>query len=189
MPVDDVSTLKYPGNQHSGEWYLFADLMREDRDERFIVRVSDPEEADLFYVSFFSSLSLVVNPIRPANGKDPETVYNDEEMQESLLEWLEQQKYWKRNNGRDHLFIAQDPNALHRIVDRVKNGMLLVSDFGRLRSDTASLIKDVVLPYAHRIKPYSGPIGVEDRKSLLFFMGNRYRKEVTSQNPAIICCH
>uniref|UniRef100_F6HF60 Exostosin GT47 domain-containing protein n=1 Tax=Vitis vinifera TaxID=29760 RepID=F6HF60_VITVI len=177
VPVDDVSSLKYPGHQHSGEWYLFSDLIREDRGRRYVVRVSDPEEADLFYVSFFSSLSLVVNPIRPANGEGAGTGYSDEEMQESLMEWLEQQEYWKRNNGRDHVFICQDPNALHLIVDRVKNGVLLVSDFGRLRSDTASLVKDVILPYAHRIKSYSGEIGVENRKSLLFFMGNRYRKE------------
>ena len=185
VPVDDVSSLKYPGHQHSGEWYLFSDLIREDRGRRYVVRVSDPAEADLFYVSFFSSLSLVVNPIRPANGEGAGTGYSDEEMQESLMEWLEQQEYWKRNNGRDHVFICQDPNALHLIVDRVKNGVLLVSDFGRLRSDTASLVKDVILPYAHRIKSYSGEIGVENRKSLLFFMGNRYRKEVIFQNSVI----
>lgn len=178
-PVDDVSLLKYPGNQHSAEWWLLKHLLRDDMylDGSPVVRVSDPEEADLFYVPFFSSLSLVVNPIRPVSVLGSESVYSDEEMQDSLIEWLQAQGYWKRNNGWDHVFICQDPNALYKVIDQVKNGILLVSDFGRLRADQASLVKDVILPYSHRINPFNGEIGVEGRKSLLFFMGNRYRKE------------
>ena len=99
-------------------------------------------------------------------------------VQESLLEWLQNQVYWKRNNGWDHVFVCQDPNALYKVVDRVKNGILLVSDFGRLTREQGSLVKDVILPYSHRINPYLGEIGVENRDKLLFFMGNRYRKEV-----------
>ncbi|KAJ4975765.1 hypothetical protein NE237_000871 [Protea cynaroides] len=176
-PVDDVSTLKYPGNQHSAEWWLFKDLLREDRYGSPVVRVLDPEEADLFYVPFFSSLSLVVNPIRPGGVVENAGVYSDEEMQESLMEWLEGQLYWKKNSGWDHVFICQDPNALYKVIDRIKNGVLLVSDFGRLRPDQASLVKDLILPYSHRINSFNGEIGVQERKSLLFFMGNRYRKE------------
>lgn len=107
-------------------------------------------------------------------------------LQESLIEWLEQQKYWKRNNGWDHVFICQDPNALYKVVDKVKNGVLLVSDFGRLARNQASLVKDVILPYSHRINTYTGDIGVENRNSLLFFMGNRYRKEVIDRKSFII---
>lgn len=94
------------------------------------------------------------------------------------MDWLEEQMYWKRNNGWDHVFICQDPNALYKVIDRVKNGVLLVSDFGRLAHNQASLVKDVILPYSHRINTYKGDAGLENRKSLLFFMGNRYRKEV-----------
>ncbi|CAA2964732.1 probable arabinosyltransferase ARAD1 [Olea europaea subsp. europaea] len=180
-PVQNDVLLKYPGNQHSAEWYLFSDLNRpsENRTNSAVTRVIDPEDADLFYVPFFSSLSLVVNPIRPANANGPadRPTYNDEQMQEALMEWLEEQVYWKRNNGWDHVFICQDPNALYKIIDRVKNGVLLVSDFGRLAHNQASLVKDVILPYSHRINTYNGDIGVGNRKSLLFFMGNRYRKE------------
>ncbi|MCL7045706.1 hypothetical protein MKW94_015191 [Papaver nudicaule] len=177
IPVNDV---KYPGNQHSAEWWLFSDLIKEDRYGSSVVRVLDPEDADLFYVPFFSSLSLVANPIRPAAvnvNSDIGSVYSDEEMQQGLVEWLEEQVYWKRNNGWDHVFICQDPNALYKVIDRIKNGILLVSDFGRLTSDQASLVKDVILPYSHRINSFKGEIGVEGRNSLLFFMGNRYRKE------------
>ncbi|CAA0825372.1 Probable arabinosyltransferase ARAD1 [Striga hermonthica] len=180
LAVGDDSQLKYPGNQHSAEWYLFSDLNRPVGEPvgSAVTRVMDPEEADLFYVPFFSSLSLVVNPIRPVSNFSHEgTVYNDEQTQEDLMEWLEEQVYWKRNNGWDHVFICQDPNALYKVIDRVKNGVLLVSDFGRLASNQASLVKDVILPYSHRINTYKGDVGLENRNSLLFFMGNRYRKE------------
>lgn len=103
--------------------------------------------------------------------------YSDEEMQEGLVRWLEEQPWWRKKNGWDHVFIAQDPNALYKVVDRVKNGVLLVSDFGRLSKEQGSLVKDVILPYSHRIRTFNGDVGVKDRKSLLFFMGNRYRKE------------
>lgn len=76
------------------------------------------------------------------------------------------------------MIVASDPNAMYRVIDRVRNAVLLVSDFGRLRPDQGSLVKDVVVPYSHRIRTYPGDVGVEDRKTLLFFMGNRYRKEV-----------
>ncbi|KVI03073.1 probable arabinosyltransferase ARAD1 [Cynara cardunculus var. scolymus] len=171
---EDVTKVKYPGNQHMAEWYLFSDLNNPKRSGSYVTRVLDPDEADLFYVPFFSSLSLMANPAR--GGVVPKG-YSDEETQEDLIAWLEEQVYWKRNNGRDHVFICQDPNALYKVVDRVKNGVLLVSDFGRLGRDQASLVKDVILPYSHRINSYKGEIGVEDRKSLMFFMGNRYRKE------------
>jgi hypothetical protein len=49
-----------------------------------------------------------------------------------------------------------------------------------LRGDQASLVKDVILPYSHRINPFKGDVGVDARPALLFFMGNRYRKEVSS---------
>lgn len=174
--------LRYPGHQHSAEWWLFKDLLRRRPRDRLVARVDDPSDADLFYVPFFSSLSLVVNPIRSplaANASGAAAAYSDEAMQEELLEWLERQPYWRRHMGRDHVFICQDPNALYKVIDRISNAVLLVSDFGRLRSDQASLVKDVILPYSHRINSFKGEVGVDGRPSLLFFMGNRYRKEVT----------
>ena len=182
VKIGDDESMKYPGHQHSAEWWLFRDLIKNNRSTLSpVIRVFDPEKADLFYVPFFSSLSLVVNPIRPPVEVDvlkAASIYSDELMQEELVNWLENQEYWKRNGGRDHVFISQDPNALYKVIDRVRKSILLVSDFGRLRDDQASLVKDVILPYSHRINPFRGTVGVEERKSLLFFMGNRYRKEV-----------
>ncbi|CAN1225341.1 Probable arabinosyltransferase ARAD1 [Linum grandiflorum] len=172
----DLSQVRYPGHQHMGEWYLYEDLNRTENDRvgSPVIRVYDPEEAELFYVPVFSSLSLIVNTNRPGA---PDPGYSDEKMQDELVQWLEQQEYWRRNNGRDHVIVAGDPNALYRVLDRVKNSVLLLSDFGRVRSDQGSLVKDLIIPYAHRINSYNGLIGVENRNTLLFFMGNRYRKD------------
>lgn len=177
---NDLSSLKYPGHQHMAEWYLFSDLARSDSERAGspVVRVLDPEEADLFFVPFFSSLSLIVNPVRPPGSGSEKTAYVDEENQEALVEWLKRQEYWQRSKGRDHVIVASDPNAMYRVIDRVKNSVLLVSDFGRLRPDQGSLVKDVIVPYSHRIKTYTGDVGIDKRNTLLFFMGNRYRKEV-----------
>ncbi|KAL5230249.1 hypothetical protein ABZP36_029025 [Zizania latifolia] len=41
-----------------------------------------------------------------------------------------------------------------------------------LHGEQASLVKDVILPYSHRINSFQGGIGVDSRPSLLFFMGN-----------------
>ena len=165
----------YPGNQHSAEWYLFIDLLQKssspNQTNSAAVRVVvKPQDADVFYVPFFSSLSLTVNSTR----------FSDERMQMELLEWLEGQETWHRNRGRDHVFVCQDPNALHYVIDRIKNSILLVSDFGRLEPEQGSWWKDVVLPYSHRIPSYVKENVTLERNTLLFFMGNRYRKEVQS---------
>lgn len=174
----DVATLKYPSHQHSLEWHLFKELARPEM-ERFgspIIRVSNPNEADLFYIPFFSSLSWVVSKAHIPEGSGRVKTYSDSETQEELLTWLKGQEYWRRSKGRDHVLMCQNPNALNRVMDRVKNMVLLVSDFGRIRPDQSSLVKDVVVPCSHRISAYNGDIGVENRKTLLFFMGNPFRK-------------
>lgn len=179
-PVNDDSELRYPGNQHSAEWWLFSHLSSMDDEEEIsntsIIRTLDPNHADLFFVPFFSSLSLVVNPPGRQIIGNKES-YSDERMQGELVLWLERQPYWRRYRGRDHVIICQDPNALYKVIDNFKNSVLLISDFGRLKAQHASLVKDVVLPYSHRISSFNGDAGVGHRDSLLFFMGNRFRKE------------
>lgn len=81
----DDALFKYPGHQHSAEWHLFHDLNRpsHERVDSPVTRVYNPEEADFFYVPFFSSLSLVVDINRPVSLEVP--TYSDEEMQVNLF--------------------------------------------------------------------------------------------------------
>ncbi|KAF3514756.1 hypothetical protein F2Q69_00004022 [Brassica cretica] len=96
---DDVTGLKYPRHHHKHEWYVFSDLTRPDTERVAspIVRVFNPAEADLFYVPALSSLSLTVNSGRTGLGYT----------QERLVAWLEGQEWWRRNNGRDHVIVAE----------------------------------------------------------------------------------
>lgn len=84
-PRKDDALFKYPGHQHSAEWHLFKDLHRpsHERADSPVTRVYNPEEADFFYVPFFSSLSLVVNINRPVSLEV--STYSDEEMQVTLF--------------------------------------------------------------------------------------------------------
>ncbi|CAI5942278.1 unnamed protein product [Closterium sp. NIES-65] len=150
------------------------------------VRVTDPSDADVFFVPVFSSLSLVVNPLGLVrNYQLRADAWDDKAMQERLMDWLERQEPWRRSRGRDHVIPAQDPNSLFTVLTRLRRAMLLVSDFGRVAAWQANLMKDVVVPYVHRVSTYSPKDEDDDRRrgvhgnrtTLLFFMGNRYRKD------------
>ncbi|CAI5463477.1 unnamed protein product [Closterium sp. Yama58-4] len=242
-----------------GEWWLLRDLLKPEHERRNspAVRVTDPADADVFFVPVFSSLSLVVNPLGLVrNYQLRADAWDDKAMQERLMDWLELQEPWRRSRGRDHVIPAQvrapvvpcaqrlviwlplfnvpfstraaphfprstpvphfrgsipslrtslpfpplfhappptitlrhrwqDPNSLFTVLTRLRRAMLLVSDFGRVAAWQANLMKDVVVPYVHRVSTYSPKDEDDDRRrgvygnrtTLLFFMGNRYRKD------------
>ncbi|CAI5490003.1 unnamed protein product [Closterium sp. Naga37s-1] len=185
---DGVDPPPYPAHQHSGEWWLLRDLLKPEHERRNspAVRVTDPSDADVFFVPVFSSLSLVVNPLGLVrNYQLRADAWDDKAMQERLMDWLERQEPWRRSRGRDHVIPAQDPNSLFTVLTRLRRAMLLVSDFGRVAAWQANLMKDVVVPYVHRVSTYSPKDEDDDRRrgvhgnrtTLLFFMGNRYRKD------------
>ncbi|KAF5474609.1 hypothetical protein F2P56_006495 [Juglans regia] len=173
----DSETRGYPSHQHSAEWYLFLDLTTRSHELYWtgspVIPVSQPEEAEFFYVPFFSSLSSIVNKNQLPSSSDWIKQYDDGKAQEELVAWLEKQEYWTRSEGRDHVLVCQNPKALNRVRDRVKNAVLLVSGFGRVRRDQGSPSKDLVVPCSHRISTYDVDIGVENRR-LLLFAGNPY---------------
>jgi hypothetical protein len=88
------------------------------------VRVSDPRDADIIFVPFFSSLSLIVQPLEKVRKQEAEGTgaslddvagYDDVAAQQALMDWVEQQEPWKRSRGRDHVFVASDPNAMAQV--------------------------------------------------------------------------
>ncbi|KAI4385301.1 hypothetical protein MLD38_003344 [Melastoma candidum] len=96
--------------QHSVEYWMTASLLYTDRDDgggREAVRVSDPEEADVFFVPFFSSLSFNTHG---HSMTDPDTEI-DHQLQIDLLEILRNSKYWQRSGGKDHVIPVSHPNA------------------------------------------------------------------------------
>ena len=75
------------------EWPLFRDLIQVEskRVGSLVVRVSDQEELNLFYVPFFSSLSLIVKKCQLATDLELDLVrssYKGKDTHEALVDWL-----------------------------------------------------------------------------------------------------
>ncbi|XP_074303331.1 putative arabinosyltransferase ARAD1 [Silene latifolia] len=171
--------------QHSVEYWLMASLLyysSNDNDNdnetkiKEVIRVFDPEIADVFFVPFFSSLSF---DVYGHNMTDP-IAELDKELQIDILKFLRKSKYWQRSGGRDHIIPMHHPNAFRFLREQVNASILIVADFGRSSKSTSNLRKDVVAPYVHVVDSYanddvSDPF--ESRTTLLFFRGRTVRKD------------
>ncbi|EXC06151.1 putative glycosyltransferase [Morus notabilis] len=161
--------------QHSVEYWMMGSLLY-DGDGREVVRVSDPEMAEAFFVPFFSSLSFNTHG---HNMTDPKTRI-DHQLQIDLLEFLGESKYWKRYGGRDHVIPMTHPNAFRFLRAELNASIQIVVDFGRHPRTMSNLGKDVVAPYVHVVDSFtdddlSDPY--ESRTTLLFFRGRTFRKD------------
>ncbi|KAK7368438.1 hypothetical protein VNO80_10464 [Phaseolus coccineus] len=179
-PVTVEDWPRWPENwglkkQHSVEYWMMGSLIH-DVEGREVVRVSDPELANAFFVPFFSSLSFNTHG---HTMKDPATEI-DRQLQVDLMELLKKSKYWQRSGGRDHVFPVTHPNAFRFLRDQLNDSIQVVVDFGRYPRRMSNLNKDVVSPYVHVVDsltvdepqdPY------ESRSTLLFFRGRTYRKD------------
>ncbi|KAI4368490.1 hypothetical protein MLD38_017043 [Melastoma candidum] len=163
--------------QHSVEYWMMASLLYgEGEGGREVVRVSDPEVADVYFVPFFSSLSFNTHG---HNMTDPDTEI-DRQLQIELIEFLQNSKYWQRSGGRDHVIPMTHPNAFRFLREQVNASILVVVDFGRYPKTVSNLKKDVVSPYVHVVDSFlddsaTDPYG--SRPLLLFFRGRTVRKD------------
>ncbi|KAJ4849062.1 hypothetical protein Tsubulata_037807 [Turnera subulata] len=165
--------------QHSVEYWMMASLLYKgevEEEEREAVRVLDPEQAEAFFVPFFSSLSF---NIHGHVMTDPETEI-DRQLQVDLIDFLYKSKYWQRSSGRDHVIPMTHPNAFRFLRQLVNASILVVADFGRYPKSLSTLSKDVVAPYVHVVDSFTNdtvPDPFESRTTLLFFRGNTVRKD------------
>lgn len=151
-------------------------LIVDDGDALEAVRVQNGDDADVFFVPFFSSLSFNSHG---HNMTDPKTMV-DRQLQADLIDFLKVSKYWKRSGGRDHVFPMTHPNAFRFHKDQINASIFVVVDFGRVLENVSSLHKDVVSPYVHLADVYPNddfPDPYESRKTLLYFRGRTIRKD------------
>ncbi|CAM6067445.1 unnamed protein product [Sphagnum tenellum] len=176
--------------QHSVEYWMMLDMLQDDHDpshnhdgkkeeKKAAVRVKDPEQADVFFVPFFSSLSFNTYG-RIMLGPEAKI---DKLLQMGVVEMLMESKWWQASQGHDHVIVVHHPNAFRYYRERLKDSILIVADFGRYPKEIAQLQKDVVAPYEHVV-----PMWKEDdddsiadpfasRNILLFFQGRVERKD------------
>ncbi|XP_009788542.1 probable xyloglucan galactosyltransferase GT17 [Nicotiana sylvestris] len=83
----------------SSSWYtthqLIGELIVHARIENHPCRTEDAEKASLFYVPFYGGLHA------SSKFREPNYTIRDA-LAVELVEYVEEQKWWKRNNGRDH---------------------------------------------------------------------------------------
>ncbi|KAE9608342.1 hypothetical protein Lal_00026182 [Lupinus albus] len=181
-PVTVVDWPPWPENwglkkQHSVEYWMMGSLIHEgeDGDRKEAVRVFDPEDADAFFVPFFSSLSFNTHG---RTMTDPATEI-DRKLQVDVMELLRKSKYWQRSGGRDHVFPLTHPNAFRFLRNQVNGSIHIVVDFGRYPKGMSNLDKDVVSPYVHVVDSFTDDEAqdpFESRSTLLFFRGRTFRK-------------
>lgn len=172
----------YPGGlnlQHSIEYWLTLDLLSSTDPARrspcTAVRVTDPGQADLFFVPFFSSLSYN----RYSKVIPPEKISQNTKLQQNLVKYVTSREEYKRSNGRDHVILAHHPNSMLDARSVLFPCVFILSDFGRYNPNVANLEKDIIAPYKHLAKTYvNDSAGYDDRSTLLYFRGAIYRKEV-----------
>lgn len=166
--------------QHSVEYWMMTSLLLNGNDgneSSEAVRVLNGDDADVFFVPFFSSLSF--NTFGN-NMTDPDNEF-DRQLQVDILKFLRKSTYWQRTSGRDHVIPMHHPNAFRFLREQVNASILIVADFGRFPKSMSNLRKDVVAPYKHVVESFVNddhPSPYKSRTTLLFFRGRTVRKSV-----------
>ncbi|XVF56578.1 hypothetical protein PTKIN_Ptkin06aG0132400 [Pterospermum kingtungense] len=159
--------------QHSIDYWLWADLIAPESERllKTVVRVDRQEEADLFYVPFFTTISFFL-----MEKQQCKALYRE------ALKWVTDQPAWKRSEGRDHIFPIHHPWSFKSVRRYVKNAIWLLPDMDSTgnwyKPGQISLEKDLILPYVPNVDLCDVKCLSESeskRTTLLFFRGRLKR--------------
>lgn len=159
--------------QHSIDYWLWADLTAPESERllKNVVRVHRQEEADLFYIPFFTTISFFL--LEPEQWKP---LYRE------ALKWVTDQPAWKRSEGRDHILPVHHPWSFKTVRKSMKNAIWLLPDMDSTgnwyKPGQVSLEKDLILPYVPNVDLCDAKCSSESeskRKTLLFFRGRLKR--------------
>lgn len=159
--------------QHSIDYWLWADLIapESERQLKNVVRVNQQEEADLFYVPFFTTISFFL-----LEKQQCKALYRE------ALKWVTDQPAWIRSEGRDHIFPIHHPWSFKSVRRFVKNAIWLLPDMDSTgnwyKPGQVSLEKDLILPYVPNLDLCDAKCisdGESKRTTLLFFRGRLKR--------------
>uniref|UniRef100_A0A6N2LMJ6 Exostosin GT47 domain-containing protein n=1 Tax=Salix viminalis TaxID=40686 RepID=A0A6N2LMJ6_SALVM len=153
--------------QHSVDYWLWADLIAPESERllKSVVRVERQEDADLFYVPFFTTISFFLL-----------------EKQQEALKWVTDQPAWKRSEGRNHIFPIHHPWSFKSVRRYVKNAIWLLPDMDSTgnwyKPGQVFLEKDLILPYVPNVNLCDTKCISESeskRSTLLYFRGRLKR--------------
>ncbi|KAF5442546.1 hypothetical protein F2P56_035191 [Juglans regia] len=159
--------------QHSIDYWLWMDLI-EPESERLlknVVRVNRQEEADLFYIPFFTTISFFL-----MEKQQCKALYRE------ALNWVTNQPAWKRSGGRDHILPVHHPWSFKSVRKFMKNAIWLLPDMDSTgnwyKPGQVFLEKDLILPYVANVDLCDAKCLSESyskRTTLLFFRGRLKR--------------
>ncbi|KAL2329247.1 hypothetical protein Fmac_022674 [Flemingia macrophylla] len=159
--------------QHSIDYWLWADLIapQSERLLNSVVRVHRQEDADLFYIPFFTTISFFL-----MEKQQCKALYRE------ALKWITDQPAWKRSGGRDHILPVHHPWSFKSVRRYVKNAIWLLPDMDSTgnwyKPGQVFLEKDLILPYVPNVDLCDAKCLSETnqkRSTLLFFRGRLKR--------------
>lgn len=159
--------------QHSIDYWLWADLIAPESERilKNVVRVRRQEDADLFYIPFFTTISFFL-----LEKQQCKALYRE------ALKWVTDQPAWKRSEGRDHILPVHHPWSFKSVRRYMKNAIWLLPDMDSTgnwyKPGQVSLEKDLILPYVPNLDLCDAQCLSESeskRRTLLFFRGRLKR--------------
>lgn len=159
--------------QHSIDYWLWADLISPESERllRNVVRVDRQDEADLFYIPFFTTISFFL-----LEKQHCKALYRE------ALNWVTEQPAWKRSGGRDHILPVHHPWSFKSVRKFMKNAIWLLPDMDSTgnwyKPGQVFLEKDIILPYVPNVELCDAKClsdSYSKRTTLLFFRGRLKR--------------
>ncbi|KAG8078252.1 hypothetical protein GUJ93_ZPchr0007g3575 [Zizania palustris] len=159
--------------QHSIDYWLWADLTAPESQRllKNVIRVQRQEEADIFYIPFFTTISYFL-----LEKQECKALYRE------ALKWVTDQPAWQRSEGRDHVIPVHHPWSFKSVRRFVKKAIWLLPDMDSTgnwyKPGQVYLEKDAILPYVPNVDPCDSKCVSETqsrRTTLLFFRGRLRR--------------
>ncbi|XP_075495273.1 putative arabinosyltransferase ARAD1 isoform X1 [Primulina tabacum] len=179
--------------QHSVDYWLWADLIAPESERllKNVVRVHKHEEADLFYIPFFTTISFFL-----LEKQECKALYRE------ALKWVTEQPAWKRSEGRDHILPVHHPWSFKSVRKFMKNAIWLLPDMDSTgnwyKPGQVYLEKDVILPYVPNVDVCDSKCLSDAKRTILLFFRGRLKRnaggkiraklvtELTGANDVII---
>ncbi|XP_066315255.1 probable arabinosyltransferase ARAD1 [Miscanthus floridulus] len=159
--------------QHSIDYWLWADLIAPESQRllKSVIRVQRQEEADIFYVPFFTTISYFL-----LEKQECKALYRE------ALKWVTDQPAWQRSEGRDHVIPVHHPWSFKSVRRFVKKAIWLLPDMDSTgnwyKPGQVYLEKDVILPYVPNVDlcDHKCVLETQFKRSILLFFRGRLKR-------------
>ncbi|PKA48694.1 putative glucuronoxylan glucuronosyltransferase F8H [Apostasia shenzhenica] len=170
------STLYYTASialNHSIDYWLWADLIAPPSQRLLenVVRVHRQEEADLFYIPFFTTISYFL-----LGKQQCKALYRE------ALKWVIDQPAWQRSEGRDHILPVHHPWSFKTVRRFMKKAIWLLPDMDSTgnwyKPGQVWLEKDLILPYVPNVDWCDAKClsDIESKRGTLLFFRGRLKR-------------